>query len=201
MQKIDLRQYKKEQRAKYRDRRARMEPSLRSWKDQLIARRVRGLYQYKDCYTVLTYVSTPTEVDTHEIILGSLADGKRVAVPRCIPGTNEMEFFYITSMDDLREGSYKLLEPDPRRCEKLDAARTQLAKGCICIVPGFVFDFDGYRIGYGKGYYDRFLNSWPCVKIGICYSECVKYRLLRGRYDIAVDLLITDRYLKRTGQP
>lgn len=130
MQKIDLRQYKKEQRAKYRERRSQMEPSLRSWKDRLIARRVRGLYQYKDCHTVLTYVSTSSEVDTHEMIQNSLADGKRVAVPRCVPGTKEMEFFYITSMEDLQEGSYKLLEPDPLRCEKLDASRPQLAEGC-----------------------------------------------------------------------
>ena len=63
------------------------------------------------------YVSLPIEVDTLGLIERALADGKRVAVPRCIEGSHEMEFYYITGMDDLAPQTFGVLEPVPGRCE------------------------------------------------------------------------------------
>ena len=104
-----------------------------------------------------------------------------------------MEFYYLRSFDeDLESGAFGVLEPKIGRCEKM----TDFSNS-ICIVPGLAFDNEGYRLGYGKGYYDRFLCNYPGVKIGICYASCVKRELPHGFYDVPVGILVTDRYLHR----
>ena len=73
-------------------------------------------------------------------------------------------------------------------------------RDAICIVPAFCNDFRGYRVGYGGGYYDRYLSSFSGAKIGVNFSDCVRPRLISGRYDVPVDLLVTDRYIRRCTQ-
>ena len=87
--------------------------------DARIFNRLTNLWRYRECGTLLTYVSNDIEVDTHALIEDALKRSKRVAVPRCIPGLHEMEFYYITSFDDLQKGAYGILEPIKSKCEKL----------------------------------------------------------------------------------
>jgi len=196
MQITDIRIYKTTLRNKYKKMRRDMPPSVKVQHDDSIRRRVQSLYQYKNAKTLLTFVSTDIEVDTRTLIADALKNGKRVAVPRCIDGTREMEFYLIKSLDDLAPRTFGVLEPDPERSELL----TDFADS-ICIVPGLAFDFAGYRLGYGKGYYDRFLSRYPQTKVGIVYSSCMTQRLQHGRYDVAVDLLVTERYLRKVNSP
>ena len=70
-------------------------------------------------------------------------------------------------------------------------------KNAVCIVPAFCNDYRGYRVGYGGGYYDRYLSGFQGVKIGVNYSDCVRPRLIGGRYDVPIDVLVTDRYIRR----
>ena len=63
---------------------------------------------------------------------------------------------------------------------------------------GLCFDAEGYRLGYGKGYYDRFLSAFRGVTVGICYTACTQWRLPHGRYDRQIQLLITEKYIRRT---
>ncbi len=161
--------------------------------DSSVLRRVTGLYQYRDADTVLTYVSKELETDTIMLIEKAWSDGKRVAVPKCIDGTRLMAFYYITGMDMLEVSSFGVLEPKTDECELMEKAPEM----SICIVPGMSFDCEGYRLGYGKGYYDRFLSEYKGVTVGICYSDCIRWRLPRGRYDKPVDLLITDKFLRK----
>lgn len=74
-----------------------------------------ALWQYKRCRMLLTYVSTAIEVDTRRIIERALADGKQVAVPRCVPGTRDMEFYLIRGLDELEPGTFGVLDPGPTR--------------------------------------------------------------------------------------
>ncbi|MBQ9965061.1 MAG: 5-formyltetrahydrofolate cyclo-ligase, partial [Clostridia bacterium] len=171
-----------------------MDPSIRKEADESIANTVRKLWQYRVSRQVLVYVSTPIEVDTHRIICQALADGKRVAVPRCVPDTRQMEFYYIRSMDDLAPGSFGVLEPEPNP-ENLVTDTT----ASLCLIPAFSYDFTGFRLGYGKGYYDRFLANYGGHMIGICYSACVRRYLPHGRFDRPVQLLVTEKYIRRTG--
>ena len=111
MSPIDLREYKADLRAKRRRRRESLSLEYKKELDRRIAERVTSLYQYKNAKTVMIYASTAIEVDTFEIIERALADGKRIALPRCIKGTRNMEFYYISGLDDLERGSFNVLEP------------------------------------------------------------------------------------------
>ncbi len=189
----DIRRLKTRLREQYRAVRANMALEERADCDRRIAETVRKLWQYRDCRLVLTYVSTAIEVDTRQIINQALADGKRVAVPRCVPNTRNMEFYYIESLDDLSAGTFGVLEPLPNPQNLVTDFSCSL-----CIIPAFCYDFGGYRLGYGKGYYDRFLAHYEGDRIGICYSNCVRRHLPHGRYDRPAQLLITEKYIRRT---
>ncbi len=189
----DIRPVKAALREKYRSIRTSMTADEKNSYDEAIAQQVRRLWQYEKNDTLLVYVSTPIEVDTHAIIEQALRDGKKVAVPRCVSGTRNMEFYFIRSLDDLEPGSFGVLEPNPDKTELM----TDFSRG-LCIVPAFSYDWSGYRLGYGKGYYDRFLSRFEGNIIGVCYSSCVQRSLPHGRYDRPVELLVTENYLRRT---
>ena len=190
---MDIRPIKTELRQKYRSLRQSMPQEIKEQKDVAIAAQVRRLWQYQRNNVLLIYVSTNIEVDTFRIIRQALEDGKRVAVPRCVPDTRNMDFYYIDSTDELSPGMFGVLEPDanPERLYKE-------SEGGLCIVPAFSYDWRGYRLGYGKGYYDRFLSRFEGNMVGICYSECVQRSLPHGRFDRPVELLVTESYLRRT---
>ncbi len=189
----DIRPVKDALRRKHRAWREKLSPEEKSRLDTAIAKQVRRLWQYQRCVTVLTYVSTPIEVDTRRIIWQALEDRKRVAVPRCVPGTRQMEFYYIHSEEDLSPGAFGVLEPDPERCEPL----RDMSAG-LCLVPAFSYDWQGFRLGYGKGYYDRFLSAFEGDRVGLCYSACVQRSLPHGRFDRPVELLVTEKYFRCT---
>ena len=83
--------------------------------------------------------------------------------------------------------------PDPEK-------RVKDFSAGLCLIPALCYDWHGYRLGYGKGYYDRFLAGYGGHMIGLCYSECVRRRLPHGRFDRPAELLVTDRYLRRTAE-
>lgn len=191
----DIRPLKAQLREQYKSYRRSMPPEIKKACDQQIADRVTALWQYRHNSLLLTYVSTSIEVDTHEIIRRALADGKRVAVPRCVPGTRNMEFYLIRGLEELAPGTFGVLEPEPNPKNLL----TDFSHG-LCLIPALCYDWKGFRLGYGKGYYDRFLARFGGHMIGICYSECVRRKLPHGRFDRPAELLVTERYLRRTSR-
>ena len=184
----DIRPIKAELRSRFKALRTGLSPAEKDEMDLKILSRVMNLWQYRDSQTILTYVSTAIEVDTRRLIEKSLHAGKQVAVPRCVPGTREMEFYRICSLDELSPGTFGVLEPDPDK----SALFTDFSKG-LCIVPALSFDFQGYRLGYGKGYYDRFLARFGGSTVGLCYDSCMVRNLPAGRYDQPVHLIVTQR--------
>ena len=191
----DIRALKMRLREEYRAKRTALTAEEKLRRDQLIANTVRSLWQYRDNDLVLTYVSTPIEVDTRRIIETALQDGKTVAVPRCVPQTRNMEFYRIRSLDELEQGSFGVMEPLPNKENLVE----DFSSG-LCLVPAFCYDFLGYRLGYGKGYYDRFLSDFGGNMIGICYSDCIRHRLPHGRFDRAVELIVTEKFIRRTNR-
>lgn len=191
MRPIDIRDYKNELRAKYKAARRAMKPEEKARLDGLIAEKVARLYQYKSCRSLFIYVSTDIEVDTLSIIRRALEEGKRVAVPRCIPGTRRMEFHYIESLDQLRPGSFSVLEPDESRPVARDFSRS------LMIVPALSLDSRGYRLGYGKGYYDRYIADFTGPTAGICYAADCRRHMYHGRFDRPVEVIVTERGIRR----
>lgn len=191
----DIREVKSDLRTGFKDKRSKMPENVKLDMDSEIQSRFLTLRQYSVCKTLFTYVSKDIEVDTFALIKAAFANGKRVAVPKCVKDTREMIFYYIRSLDDLEPGAFGVMEPIEDRCVKVK----DFSKG-LCIVPGLSFDAEGYRLGYGKGYYDRFLSKFGGDTVGLCYSSCIKWKLPHGYYDRPVDLIVTDRYIRRTGK-
>lgn len=143
---------------------------------------------YRSSQTLMTYYSREIEVSTREVINEALLDGKKVALPVCRE-TGMMDFYFIRSLTELIPGKFGIPEPDVCRCElaKPDA-------DCICLVPGLAFDSGGNRLGFGGGYYDRYLASYPdfgCT-VGLCYDSCFCVELPGEPHDISVDFIITE---------
>ena len=156
--------------------------------DLILQEKLLQTEEYKNTKTLLAFVSKDIEINTEKIIEQALADGKTLALPKC-KEENLMDFYIVNSLSQLKEGYYGLLEPDPEKCTMLkDTANT------ICLVPGLAFDREGYRIGFGKGYYDRFLLDYNGVTVGMCYAKCVHESLPKGYYDRPIDILITEKY-------
>ncbi|MGN0552493.1 MAG: 5-formyltetrahydrofolate cyclo-ligase [Oscillospiraceae bacterium] len=190
---FDIREYKKELRAKFKQIRKDMTVQNKTELDDKICKKLVSTDAYKKCKRVLTYVSTDIEVDTMQLIHTALDDGKIVAAPRCIDGTRNMDFYIITSDKQLESGAFGVLEPDPNKCELLTCF-----DDAVCVVPALAYDMDGYRLGYGKGYYDRFLSAHRGLyNIGIEYCSCTVSNLVRGKFDVAADMLVTDKYIKK----
>ena len=156
--------------------------------DRKITEKFLSSTAYKNANAILCYVSTEIEVDTFAILKKAFSDKKIVAVPRCIPNTHFMDFIIIKSFDDLEKGAYGVLEPKLTITEKIIGDEKS-----ICVIPALLYDYFGYRLGYGGGYYDRFLADFKGNAIGIIYFENLKDSLSHGKYDIPVSEIFTEK--------
>lgn len=160
----------------------------RSVLDERITQKLLVTSEYSEATTVLTYVSVSSEVSTRMFIECALRDGKTVAVPRCLPG-HCLEFVAIASLDQLIAAPFGLLEPP----KELPALTEEQMDASICIVPALLVDTKGYRLGYGAGFYDRFLSTYPGKKICLAYQQNLSQTMLpHTAFDVAVDMVITE---------
>ena len=146
--------------------------------------------QFKKSKNILTYVSFNNEVDTMEIIKDLLIKKeKNVLVPYVDKG-KLIQISKINSFDELEPKTFGILEPREDEIKKFDAKKLDLV-----IVPGVVFDENGHRIGYGYGYYDRFLQklSNNTVKIGLAFELQLIEKIPKEGHDIPVDFVITEK--------
>lgn len=185
---LDIRPVKARLRSDLKKKRLSMPQIKKSIMDRKIQNRLMNLWAFREAALILTYVSTPIEVDTHYMIETALKSGKTVAVPKCQEESRLMNFYPIQSLAELSPGAFKVLEPI-----KTNKNPLKDFEGSVCIVPGFSFDKEGFRLGYGKGYYDRFLKDYTGTAIGICYSDCVKENLPHGKNDRNIHMLITEK--------
>lgn len=154
-----------------------------------IMRRVEALPQYRQASLLLAYVSQGSEVDTLQLMVRALAEGKTVACPRCSKKDHTMTFHRITALDQLSEGAYGIFEPQPDAPQVLP----QELADSVCLVPGLSFDASGARLGYGGGYYDRFLAQYSGTAVGLCRAESLSVSPLpQDEYDVRVDIVVSD---------
>lgn len=142
---------------------------------------------YKKAEVLLLYCSVGSEVSTDKIFSKALNDNKRVAFPLCLDNNGVMDFYYVNDISDLEEGMYGIKAPKSA-CEKYTKRENTL-----CIVPGLSFDKRGYRLGYGKGYYDRFLEKFNGISIGLCFDAMLEDALPTDKFDKKADYLVTDK--------
>lgn len=147
---------------------------------------------FKDKNNLMFYYSFRNEVDTLEIIEECFRCGKNVFLPKTIKETTTILPCKIDSILDLEKGEYGIMEPPQRKIfPKNDID--------IVFVPGVAFDRKGYRIGYGAGYYDRFLRDYKGIKVGICFEFQVMENVFQEEHDVSMDYLITERGITNTG--
>ncbi|MCQ4115410.1 5-formyltetrahydrofolate cyclo-ligase [Ruminococcus sp. zg-921] len=185
-----IKEEKSRLRRQYRQRRSAVSAFEKAEIDAQIFKRLISLPQYKSAKQIFAYVSMGSEVDTQCIINHALSENKAVAVPKCV-SENKLDFYYINSAEDLLTGAYGIKEP----IEGLAAAEDLSG---ICLVPALLFDYSGFRLGYGKGYYDRFLPRFGGVTVGLCADEFLTECLPRYTTDRRVDMIITDKAVYNT---
>ncbi len=138
---------------------------------------------------VFTYASTPIEVDTRRIIAYCLERGIPVALP--VSGDEELSFYYIDSAEELTRGRFNIDEPP---LNKPADRGSDFDKDTLCIVPALCADGTGARLGYGRGYYDRFLSGFRGKSVIVCYSG-FRREVPSEPHDIKADLTVFDRKL------
>ncbi|WP_445001579.1 5-formyltetrahydrofolate cyclo-ligase [Exiguobacterium alkaliphilum] len=154
--------------------------------DAAIVHNVMRLPEWIEARAVALTLSFGLEVDTRPLIEAAWQAGKTVLVPKVT--TEGLTFHRIESYDDLEPGVMGILEPT-----------TQQVDGDVdlCVVPGRVFNRSGYRIGWGGGYYDRFLASYAGQTLSLAYSVQVLDDIPIEAHDIPVGVIVSERELIR----
>ncbi len=185
---------KKELRAEFTQRRSSIDKGLRDDYSNRFADRLLNSEFYRAADTVFIYVSVGSELGTHKLIDRMLADGKTVAVPLCDIACRTMQAVVISGRDDLADGAYGIPEPGGE-LKILEKSEIDL-----CIAPALAYDGHGMRLGYGAGYYDRFLDGFDGKAVGAAFEECLAEGLPCDTHDRAVDAVITpQRIIKIRG--
>ncbi|WP_027407800.1 5-formyltetrahydrofolate cyclo-ligase [Anoxybacteroides tepidamans] len=155
--------------------------------DQQIAEKLYELPVWQQATTIGITVSKGHEVNTKPIIEKAWQEGKIVCVPKCDPALKTMTFRAIRSFDQLESVYFGLQEPIEAITEEISAGDIS-----VMIVPGVCFSEDGYRIGYGGGYYDRYLQHFLKPTISLAYHFQIVPQLPVEPHDIPVGMIITN---------
>lgn len=161
-------------------------------KSSKIISNVLSSMAYKYSKKILLYSSVGSEPETLNIAIKALSDGKEVYFPISYDG-GIMEFYKIDGLEDLSAGKFGIPEPSAK-----NELYTPGNSNELCLVPGLCFDINGYRIGYGKGYYDRFLSKFKGITVGIVFSDCISCVpvAFEKRHDKKVDMIISEKGLE-----
>jgi 5-formyltetrahydrofolate cyclo-ligase len=158
-----------------------------------ISQRLFRLRELEAAKTVSTYMNTGSEVRTGEILAWCLDQGKRVIIPVTDRANRRLIFSELTAPDrELEPGTFGILEPKPEFLRPVPLEKAQ-----VVLVPGVAWNLQGYRIGYGGGYYDRTINSVRSrvLTIGLAYEFQIISEIPTTRYDRAVHKIVTERRL------
>lgn len=149
-----------------------------------------GLFKsnyWKNAEMIGIYVSFGTEWDTRNIIEEAFKTGKNIAIPKTIPETKEMDFYQVTDWSQVKKGHFGIQEPVIEKTTYVEKDAINLL-----IVPGLIFSKDGYRIGFGGGYYDRFLVDFIHPTVSLVSEKQLRETLPISNYDLPVNYLITE---------
>jgi 5-formyltetrahydrofolate cyclo-ligase len=152
-----------------------------------IRRRFFELPMVARAQRIMLFLAFGSEVDTWLLLDEAVALGKQVVAPVCLPMTKELALYPIRHRDEAEPGHWGIWEPKP------DGEPISPDSLDIVVVPGVAFDLMGNRIGYGGGYYDRFLAQVPGVwKIGVCYDLQLIKEVPRADHDVPVDAIVSE---------
>ena len=165
-----------------RERKRAMTPAEIEEKSRILGEKFLASEAYKNAKTIYGYLPYNQEVRKVPMLRQALADGKRVAVPKVYG--EEMKFLYMTDLDRVEKGYAGIPEP-------IDDGPLAEDPTALVLMPGLAFDPEGHRIGYGGGFYDKFLASEPGhPTLALCYDFQMLPKLETEEFDIPVDWVI-----------
>lgn len=141
---------------------------------------------YKYAKSIMVYSAIKNEVNLEKIVFDAIKNNKIVIYPKTIKETFNIIPCVVSKIEELQIGEYGILEPSKN--ELIDKNKID-----IVFVPGVAYDDKGYRIGYGAGYYDRFLRDFNGIKVGICFSFQIVEDTFKDEHDIKMDYIITEK--------
>lgn len=184
---------KKALRRRYLAERAALDRDCKREIDSGIAERVLHSAWYRDAACVFCYVSTAEEIDTRAVLEDAFRSGKTVCVPLCGRG-GRMSARRIRSLDELTAGHYGIPEPSDTAPE---VAPEEID---LILAPALSCDRAGYRLGYGGGYYDRFLAQTDAVCAALCTASRLRDSLPHEAFDRRCHYIITERGVLHTDE-
>ena len=173
---------KKELRTLVREKKRAMTAEEIEEKSRLLGEKFRACHAYQKAKTIYGYLPYNQEVRTVPILAQALADGKQVAVPKVYG--EDMKFILLPDLSRVSKGYAGIPEP-------IDDGPVATDTQALVLMPGLVFDKAGHRIGYGGGFYDRFLSREPDhPTVALCYDFQVMEKIETESFDIPVDVVL-----------
>ena len=155
---------------------------------QEIVKKLTEMEEIRRASTLMVFLSFGSEVDTDDLIRWGWGEGKRIVVPLCCPETRELMPCRIDGFDELETGHYGIREPKASSLQPVPQREIDAV-----LIPAVAFDRRGCRIGYGGGYYDRFLPGVPrAAKIGAAFACQIVAEIPADPYDVTVDIIVTE---------
>lgn len=159
----------------------------REQKSKQIIDRLINTDFWKSADIIATTIPMEHEINTKYLISACWDVKKSVVVPKCNHKTKEMQFYKINSFNDLEKGYFGLQEPIEMKCEKISKEEIDLV-----IVPGVAFTYNGERLGYGGGYYDRFLVGYNNYLAALAYDVQMIENIPIEKHDIKIPFIYTE---------
>lgn len=175
---------KQETRKKYLSLRNSIPLSQKKIFDEILTEKILSLPEFQSAENILLFASVESEVDTWVLFEESIKQNKKVYFPKCIDG-EKMEFYRVLSKEDFTNGKYDI--PEPTGTEKYANSH----KSDIAVIPALAVGRDFSRLGYGKGYYDRFLKNFTGVSICPVYPQLLCQSVPINEFDIPQKIIIT----------
>lgn len=178
---------KQDARRHLKERRAAIVAEQKKEYDAAIVEHILASALFRDASMLLLYVPTEGEIALLPLARAARSRGIPIAFPRCNTETTTMEFYILEPDARLSPGAYGIPEP-PK-----DAPLCVPDERALCILPGLSFDIHGNRLGYGKGYYDRYLSTFPGKTLGALYSQMMLKCVPTDEHDLPAQHLVTER--------
>lgn len=189
-------QTKNELRTKYKRIRKDIDDSSREEAEKRVLELLVSWEEYQKAEIIYGFYPLGDEINVLPILLQAMKDGKRVVFPKV--NGDEMHFYPVTDLGQFEEGCFHVMEPKvfqnaPIEQESFDLEITQQSHG-LMLVPGLVYDEEHFRLGYGKGYYDRYLSTYPGIKtVGVCFDvQISEEKLPSDTHDKKLDYVLTE---------
>lgn len=186
---------KNELRVLLKQKRSALSKEERQARDAALIEQITATRAFAEASALLLYAPIGQEINLLPLVRMARGRGLPVAFPRCDTETLTMKFYLLEPDARLAPGAYGIPEPP------IDAPLCEPDGKALCLLPALGYDLHGGRLGYGKGYYDRFLATFPGVTAGVCYEDVLLKQVPTEPHDKAVSLIFTDRACRRAVQP